>query len=106
MVLGALFLKSGLDASDKWASVFGVFLNVAGVAISVYSIIVARRSPSTPHATAAADDGGRVINHVEGTNMNGPVVQSRDIHGGLSIHHQSAPKPPQPHGDARSSQDP
>jgi hypothetical protein len=119
---GVLFLRSGLDASDKWASVLGAFLNVAGLMISAYSLILARRtSPSTSPIPAAqnsstdqqsgdtsnstavamppapADMNAPASRHdvaansVHG-NVQGPVIQSRDIIQGVSIHHRSPPR--------------
>lgn len=42
--LGMFLLKAGLDDADKWASVIGVFIGSAGLGISVYGVVLARRS--------------------------------------------------------------
>jgi len=68
--LGVALWRSGLEDADRWASVIGVFLNIAGLAITVASAIAARN---------AAKPGGDVKNVIEGGRFNAAVTQARDI---------------------------
>jgi len=59
--LGVFFTRVGLNEADQYASVFGVFLALIGLGVSVYSVVLARRallpSPSpqpSPTGDAAA----------------------------------------------------
>ncbi|GAA1636814.1 hypothetical protein GCM10009828_076260 [Actinoplanes couchii] len=98
--LGVLFLRSGLDASDKWASVLGIFLNVAGLALAFYSAMLTRRAArdtqdSDPGAAPSITGSGdlrddAVSNSVHADRIEGSVVQARDVHG-LSITHGPDP---------------
>jgi hypothetical protein len=55
-----LFLHSvGLEDADRWGSVFGVFLNVAGLAVGVCSAVWARRA-AVPPASGAGGWAGPV----------------------------------------------
>lgn len=48
--LGAFFTTTGLDRADKVASVIGTFATLIGLGLSVYGVVLARRSsmPKTP----------------------------------------------------------
>ena len=41
--LGGFLVKTGLENADRWASVIGLFLNIAGLAVTVISAVQARR---------------------------------------------------------------
>jgi hypothetical protein len=75
--LGVFQLHAGLEDADRWASVFGVFLNVAGLAVAARSAVWARRAATSPPPA-----GGEVTNRIGGGRFAGPVVQGRDIHTG------------------------
>lgn len=74
--VGTLFLRAGLEDADRWASVFGVFLNLAGLAAAVYSAVWTRRAAAVPPPPTA---GGYVDNTIRGGRFAGPVVQARDL---------------------------
>ncbi len=60
--LGAFQLRAGLEDADRWASVFGLFLNIAGIAVAVVSAMWARRAATSP--PAAPDRDGAVTNQI------------------------------------------
>lgn len=53
--LGVVFVVLGLDRADQLASVVGVFVGLAGLGVSVYGVVLARRtgSPDPPSSAAA-----------------------------------------------------
>ena len=73
--LGVFLLRAGLEDADRWGSVFGVFLNIAGLAVAVYSAVRRAAVSSMPAA------GGEVINQIHSGQFTGPVILGRDIHG-------------------------
>ncbi|MFI6822575.1 hypothetical protein ACIBJE_16715 [Micromonospora sp. NPDC050187] len=84
--LGAVLLvRAGLENADRWASVVGVFLNLAGVVVATYSTVQARRlasTPTTPTTPATPPRvGADVDNRISGGRFTGPVVMGRDIQG-------------------------
>lgn len=81
IVLGVFLLRAGLEDADRWGSVFGVFLNIAGLALTVYSVVLARRAAVWPRPDAG---GGQVTNQIHGGQFTGPVVQGRDLHAGVA----------------------
>lgn len=56
--LGVYFAVVGLDEADKLAGVLGLFIAMAGLVLSVYGVVLARRtsggSPPSPAQTVAA----------------------------------------------------
>jgi hypothetical protein len=42
-VLGGFLAAAGLDDADKWASVIGLFVALAGLGLSGYGLMLARR---------------------------------------------------------------
>ncbi|MET8042220.1 hypothetical protein ABZU25_15340 [Micromonospora sp. NPDC005215] len=77
-VWGAL---THLDAADKVASVVGGVGAVFGLALSVYGVALARRSPAS---------GGQ---SVTGSTVGGGLVQARGVRGNLRIGPAGAPPP-------------
>ncbi|MBE1484984.1 hypothetical protein [Plantactinospora soyae] len=75
--LGVLLVRAGLEDADRWASVFGVLLNIAGLSVAVYSAVWTRRAVAAPAPPAAT--GGQVDNTIRGGRFAGPVVQARDV---------------------------
>lgn len=69
-----------LDRADKWASVVGMFVGIAGLLLSGYSLVQTRRSahPSTPPAADSGPDGS-VTNTITGGQFHGPVITGRDM---------------------------
>src|SRR5690606_15657418 len=51
----------------------------AGLALTVYSVVLARRAAVWPRPDAG---GGQVTNQIHGGQFTGPVVQGRDLHAG------------------------
>ncbi|WP_141725454.1 hypothetical protein [Micromonospora pallida] len=87
-VLGVVLLvRAGLEDADRWASVIGVFLNLAGVSVAGYSAVQARRA-----ATATPAVGGDVNNRIGGGQFTGAVVMGRDLEQ-VSTTGEPAPDP-------------
>ncbi|MEU8362714.1 hypothetical protein AB0C27_42545, partial [Nonomuraea sp. NPDC048882] len=59
--LGVYFAKVGLDEADKLASVIGVFLALVGPAMSVYGLVVGRRSGSVQQEASRASTSECVL---------------------------------------------
>ncbi|BDD73502.1 hypothetical protein GCM10023177_58240 [Streptomyces violaceoruber] len=57
--LGYYFSQVGLDKADKTASVVGLFIALAGLALSIYGIVEARKS-NTPQPTTQTVTGSIV----------------------------------------------
>ena len=55
LALAALFIGTGLDNAHKLASVVGAFVGVAGLAGSLYGLVLTRRSLDSASRTAPAD---------------------------------------------------
>ncbi|ETK34803.1 hypothetical protein MPTA5024_17365 [Microbispora sp. ATCC PTA-5024] len=88
VVAGVLLVRAGLDDADKWASVIGMCIAAAGLPPAVYSIVLARRSLTTPPPTQvsaqpAAQPGHTVGGHVvSGSTIEGDNIQigrARDV---------------------------
>jgi hypothetical protein len=91
--LGVFLLRAGLEDADRWGSVFGVFLNLAGLAVAVYSAVWARRAGMSQRPGAGGGEvasqihggtgagAGAVSNRIEGGTFGGPVIQGRDMYG-------------------------
>ncbi|MGY0231517.1 hypothetical protein [Longispora urticae] len=73
---GVGFVRAGLEDADRWASVLGVFLNLAGVVIAACSAVWARRALRTPAAAEAEAD---VVNAIRKGRITGAVLQGRDV---------------------------
>ncbi|MCX4391350.1 hypothetical protein OG777_31080 [Micromonospora peucetia] len=69
-----LLVRVGLEDADRWASVVGVFLNLAGVVVAAFSAVQARRAATTPPAA-----GADVDNWIGGGQFTGAVVMGRDL---------------------------
>ncbi|PRH78009.1 hypothetical protein C6N75_17140, partial [Streptomyces solincola] len=72
--LGAFFAFQGLDRADKWASVLGLFVGVAGLALAVYGA----RAPGQS---------------ADGATAGGSINQVRGVAGDVTI---GAPRPSSP----------
>ncbi|MEU4568621.1 hypothetical protein [Micromonospora sp. NPDC023956] len=76
--LGVVVLvRVGLEDADRWASVAGVFLNLAGVVVASYSAVQARRA-ATP-TTMPTAVGGDVHNRIGNGQFTEAVVLGRDL---------------------------
>ncbi|MFC5823040.1 hypothetical protein [Nonomuraea insulae] len=87
-VLGVVFIVLDLAQADQLASVIGVFVGLAGLGVSVYGVVLARRgavpSPTPPQAAArpaSITGAGETRNTIEGGTFHGTVIQARDITG-------------------------
>ena len=109
VALGVTFIVLGLEEADRLASVVGVFFALAGLGVSVYGVMPARRGPTqsqAPPPSPAGDDlttggdrsaaplqagdgGGRAAttrpgdthNTISGGTFHAPVTMGRDIIG-------------------------
>ncbi|MET8140889.1 hypothetical protein ABZU32_11325 [Sphaerisporangium sp. NPDC005288] len=103
VALGVALPMAGLDDADKYASVLGAFTGVAGLALSAYGVVLARRAPAEapaqegPSPPPEPDSGaGRVRNSVSGT-VHGPVLQADTFTGPITI---GTPRPCPPSDEA------
>ncbi|MFI6230711.1 hypothetical protein ACIBCR_25760 [Micromonospora echinospora] len=96
-----LLVRAGLENADRWASVVGVFLNLAGVVVATYSAVQARRLASTPTAPVTPPEaGGNVDNRISGGQFTGPVLMGRDVQG-VVLSPPSDARPGDPEGPLR-----
>ncbi|MEU6413917.1 hypothetical protein [Microbispora sp. NPDC046933] len=94
----AVYLSSvGLEKADKLASVIGLFVGLAGLAVGVWGLLLTHRqeahAPTSGAATAATaatagttgttGSGVRttIHNEISGGTFHGPVIQGRTITG-------------------------
>ncbi|MFE2867855.1 hypothetical protein [Embleya sp. NPDC059259] len=89
--LGVFFAVAGLEDADKLASVIGVFVGLVGLGLSVYGIVLARRSPPSPGPTGLGAAVGSVRNVFSGGT-------ARDVYqaGNLTVDRSPATPPPNP----------
>ncbi|MCZ7421922.1 hypothetical protein O7605_20700 [Verrucosispora sp. WMMA2121] len=71
--LGGFLAWAGLQDADRWASVIGVFVNVAGLVVAVYSVVQARRT-----ASSGGGPTQTVRNTVTDAEVAGPALLIRD----------------------------
>ncbi|GLY95461.1 hypothetical protein [Actinoplanes sp. NBRC 103695] len=92
-----LLARVGLEDADRWAGVLGLFLNAAGLAIAVVSLVKGRRASGNvsnrvsrgefdESVTMARDvnpadpQSGDVRNAIGNGRFHGPVIMGRDVH--------------------------
>ncbi|WP_283134420.1 hypothetical protein [Rhizohabitans arisaemae] len=99
--LGAAFVVLGLERADQLAGVIGMFVAAAGLAVSVYGLRSARRSPGGP-ADQDADPVPRtpppvptLTQTVADSTVGGDVLQVGEIKGSLRIGGTPPPPPAQ-----------
>jgi hypothetical protein len=80
-VLGGFLLRAGLQRADQWASVFGLFLNIAGLVTAAAGLRQARRAsgPTDRDIGPPGAPAGGVTNTISGGRFHGPVTMGRDI---------------------------
>ncbi|MBT2235778.1 hypothetical protein [Nonomuraea sp. NEAU-A123] len=83
--LGVIFIVLDLEQADQLASVVGVFVALAGLSISIYGVVLARRgedsSPDSSPATAPPSSAGTITASGEGSvavRDNSGVIQTGD----------------------------
>ncbi|WP_133061554.1 hypothetical protein [Streptosporangium minutum] len=94
------FYQIELDEADKTASVVGVFVGLAGLALAIYGTVTERNkrinaaqlSESTPASEPEKTQFGSINNNIMGGSFFGPVIQGRDIE--VSNHKASQQAPP------------
>ncbi|MEV0647493.1 hypothetical protein AB0I28_19715 [Phytomonospora sp. NPDC050363] len=67
--LGVWLVRAGLEDADRWASVVGVFLNLAGVVCAAWGVVWARRAVRPPAEASGAVNvvkGGRAGSVIQG----------------------------------------
>ncbi|MFG1874237.1 hypothetical protein ACGFIV_05305 [Sphaerisporangium sp. NPDC049003] len=98
--LGVYFTTVGLDKADKLASVIGVFIGLAGLALAIYGLLADRRTGPPSPRPSTAQDTGSVRNEIHGGTHYGPVIQGRDFR---QVNLGSSP-PPAPDGPDTSTE--
>jgi hypothetical protein len=81
------FVVVGLDKADKLASVIGVFLGLAGIALASYGVVVDRALPGSTSVSTSAPPApidppggaGRVHNEISGGIVHGLVIQAGSV---------------------------
>ncbi|WP_433228967.1 hypothetical protein [Actinomadura formosensis] len=82
--VGVFFGVVGLEDADRWGSVLSLFLTAVGLGVSVYGVILARRSMRAPQG------GGQRVSDVAGDNY-----QFGRVEGGVRIGRRTGrPQPP------------
>lgn len=81
--LGVFLAAAGLDDADKWASVVGLFVALAGLALTGYGLVAARQRTSA----------GRPGQTVTGSAVGGGVTQVRGVGGDLRLGPAPTPLP-------------
>ncbi|MEV4582824.1 NACHT domain-containing protein [Nonomuraea jabiensis] len=90
--LAVYFTMVGLEKADKLASVFGVFIGLAGLGLSVIGLLAGRDGPSTASRGSLAESpqatwkNGGTQNTVDGGTFHGPVIQAREVMAGQNIY--------------------
>lgn len=87
--LGVFLVVQNLDRADKFASVFGMFVALAGVGLSAYQLISARRAAGGQSVTDS-DVGGEVT-QIHGVGGNVRFGPSAPATGSPSV--PAAPRP-------------
>lgn len=92
LTLCALFAIMGLDEASELAGVVTVFATLAGLGVSVYGLVLARRStspsrflepaPNTSGFRAAAEGGGQSV--IDSQNI-GTLTQISSVNGDVNI---------------------
>ncbi|XVQ88878.1 hypothetical protein ACQP2K_16110 [Microbispora siamensis] len=78
----AVYLSSvGLDKADKLASVIGLFVGLAGLAVGVWGLLLTRRQEAHAPANAPGTVSHEVHNEISGGTIHGPVVQGHTVQG-------------------------
>src|SRR5690348_12201447 len=81
--LGVRFAAIGVSNADQWSSTLGIFVSVIGLAVSIYSAVLTRRSlpfhAATGTSQARAAHTGNVENAIKKGKFHGPVIQARDV---------------------------
>jgi membrane protein implicated in regulation of membrane protease activity len=96
--LGLYFAAVGLARADKLASVLGAFVGLAGLALALFSYVLARRATSaqTMQPASRADNPDHppvtVHNEIIG-NQYGSVVQAGEISGSVTFDGRSTQVP-------------
>jgi len=75
-LLGVFLVVAGLDDADKWASVFGLFVSLAGLGLSAYGLVNTHRLRAGQTVASSIVGGG--------------VTQVRRVKGNLRLTERSA----------------
>ncbi|MGZ0204655.1 hypothetical protein ACNFR7_31285 [Streptomyces sp. RM1] len=94
--LAFYFSRVGLDKADKTASVLGLFIALAGLAISIYGLLEARRSDTTPPSTQK----------VSSSSVSGSNIQIGQAGGSVRIKRSAPQAAPTPHNPNLSTSPP
>jgi hypothetical protein len=92
--LGAFLAVQGLDKADKWASVLGLFVGLAGLGLAVAGAFGARRHDGGQSVTDATIGGGVAqVRGVRGSVKIGPAAALPPVASSPSSVPPSAPPP-------------
>lgn len=89
--LGVYFAVVGLDRADKLATLIGVFVAIAGLALTIYQTLTDRRSAPPPQPSAAQNTSPAMHNKITGGTFYGSVFQGRNTIPGSSQGHDPPP---------------
>ncbi|MFI7447452.1 hypothetical protein ACIBQX_08165 [Nonomuraea sp. NPDC049714] len=73
-VLSVFFLRIGTARAGEWAQIIGTLAGIAGLGVTVYSVVLMRRTTPAP----SKETPGSVRNTLSG-DVNGDIIQARDI---------------------------
>ncbi|WP_088987170.1 hypothetical protein [Micromonospora chokoriensis] len=88
--LGVFLVRVGLEDANQWASVFGLFLNIAGFGVAVLGAVQARRAAT--RASAPVGGGDDTTNRIHGGKFTGAVTQGRDIYASVDVPSPTLPE--------------
>ncbi|MFJ8685795.1 hypothetical protein [Micromonospora wenchangensis] len=74
--LGSLIAWAGREDADRWASVIGLFVNIGGLVLGIYSATQARNA-----GTSRRRPVDTVRNTISNAEVSGPAVLGRDTRG-------------------------
>ncbi|MFQ6141518.1 hypothetical protein ACLMNJ_00385 [Streptomyces seoulensis] len=94
--LAFYFSRVGLDKADKTASVLGLFIALAGLAISIYGLLETRRSGTTSPSTQK----------VSSSSVSGSNIQIGQAGGSVRIKRSTPQATPTPHNPNQSTSPP
>jgi len=85
---GVWFGLTQLDTADKWGSVIGSLVALIGLPLTIYGVVLARRS------STQATSGASQVQTVTGSGIAGSVTQIHGVSGSVSVGLPFAAAPP------------
>jgi hypothetical protein len=87
--LGVYFAVVGLDKASELATVIGLPIALAGLALTGYGMIAARKVQGGEEGKETASNTGETNNEIYGGTFYAPVTQARDVVNGAPRQSQS-----------------